>query len=963
LADAVPAALPLDDLPEILRDPVSRWWERAVELEPLREGYLDLPAGLRAELPRVVACSEFVGAVLLRDPQALAWFAVHEAPSRAVAASRDFERQAAAASGDAEWHLRLWRRREMLRIAWRDIVGRAGVLESLRAVSELADACIRAAAVAAARRLEPVFGKPRTSAGEPVPFIVVAMGKLGGRELNFSSDVDLVLLFAHAGETDGPRGVDNQEYFLRLGREFVRLLDMRTEDGFVFRVDLRLRPFGDSGPLVVSLPALEEYLQQHGRDWERYAWIKSRPIVGAGAYANTYREYVRPFVYRRYLDFGVFESLREMKVLIAREVARSDREHDLKLGKGGIREIEFIVQSFQLVRGGNDRRLQNSALLEVLPLLAGSKLLSAAAVAELTQAYLLLRWAENALQMIRDEQAHSLPQSEADRARVASSLRMRDWPHALGQLDRARSNAARQFDALIFGAVEPQRTEPGLDLDWLAGADTRIEEELAQRGFPAEEIAAVAANLKTYAQAAPYRKLDEVGRRRLHGIMSSLLVAAAARPHPATVIARMLRIIEAIGARSSYLALLQEQPPALERLIEVCALSGFLARQVAEFPLLLDELIDPKVFDELPSRADFVQELAARTERLPADEPERHVEGLRQFQKAAVFAVALADLTGRLPLMSVRDRLTDIAELIVQRCVDLAWEQMTAAHGVPYCGDSDAASRVVQVAVAGYGKLGGFELGYGSDLDLVFLHDSHGEIQHTRGERSIDNGLFFLRLGQRIVHLLTMHSAAGRLYEVDMRLRPNGKGGFLMTGIDAFERYQHDDAWTWEHQALLRARAVAGSEALRERFESARRRALCVDVRRENLRVDVMEMRARMRRELSLARPGEFDIKQDAGGIADIEFLVQYWVLGAAHRFPALVRYTDNIRQLEGLAHFKVIEAATAQWLMDTYRDYRSTLHRLSLESANERVVPADDFAEKRARVRAIWQETFAAPA
>jgi glutamate-ammonia-ligase adenylyltransferase len=541
-------------------------------------------------------------------------------------------------------------------------------------------------------------------------------------------------------------------------------------------------------------------------------------------------------------------------------------------------------------------------------------------------------------------------------------LRMGDWPQALVQLERARNCAARQFEALIFGAGDGQKTDPGLNLGWLASDEARIDEDLAQRGFQPGDIAAVTATLEAYARAAPYRKLDEAGRRRLHGIMGSLLTAAAARPHPATVISRVLRIIEAIGARSSYLALLKEQPPALERLIEVCALSGFLARQVAEFPLLLDELIDPKVFEELPSREGFVQELAARTERLPTDEPERHVEGLRQFQKAAVFAVALADLTGRLPLMTVSDRLTDIAELIIQCCVDLGWDQMTAAHGVPYCGDSEANVRVVQVAVAGYGKLGGLELGYGSDLDLVFLHDSSGEIQHTRGERSIDNGVFFLRLGQRIVHLLTMHSAAGRLYEVDMRLRPNGKGGFLMTGIDAFERYQHDDAWTWEHQALLRARAVAGSEALRERFESARRRALCVDVRRENLRVEVMEMRARMRRELSRAGPGEFDIKQDAGGIADIEFLVQYWVLGAAHRHPALVRYTDNIRQLEGLAHFKVIANETAQWLMDTYRDYRSALHRLSLESANERVVPGDEYAEKRARVQAIWRETFAAP-
>jgi glutamate-ammonia-ligase adenylyltransferase len=391
----------------------------------------------------------------------------------------------------------------------------------------------------------------------------------------------------------------------------------------------------------------------------------------------------------------------------------------------------------------------------------------------------------------------------------------------------------------------------------------------------------------------------------------------------------------------------------------VCAISGFLSRQIADFPLLLDELIDPKVFDELPSRQGFVMELAARTERLLTDDPDRQVEALRQFQKVAVFTVALADLTGRLPLMKVSDRLTDIAELIVQCCVDLAWQQMTAVCGIPFCGDDEEHLRRVTVAVVGYGKLGGFELGYGSDLDLVFLHDSRGEIQRTKGERPLDNGIFFLRLGQRIVHLLTMHSAAGRLYEVDMRLRPNGKGGFLMTGIDAFERYQRQDAWTWEHQALLRARSVAGDTNLREAFETARRRVLGAALHRDTLRTDVKEMRLRMRRELSKAIPGQFDIKQDAGGIADIEFLVQYWVLAAAHVNPVLLTHSDNIRQLEGLAAAGVLEPATAQWLTDAYIGYRSVLHHLSLEGPAERVVDAAPYAATRARVVEIWRATF----
>jgi glutamate-ammonia-ligase adenylyltransferase len=827
------------------------------------------------------------------------------------------------------------------------------VTETLHALSDFADASIRAAASAAHLHLQAVFGKPRNANAAQVPLIVLGMGKLGGRELNFSSDIDLVFLFSEKGQTDGPREVENEEYFNRLGRELIRLLDVRNEDGFVFRVDMRLRPFGDSGPLVVSLASLEDYLQENGRDWERYAWIKARPIVGLDAYSPAYQEFVRPFVYRRYLDFGVIESLRDMKALIAREVSRRELDQHLKLGRGGIREIEFIVQSMQLVRGGSDRRLQNASLLEVLPMLAGSKLMSPADIAELTDAYFVLRKAENALQLIRDEQTHSLPAEAIDRARLSLNMGLPDWPASSASIDAARDHVARQFEALLFGAPDKQHRHDETGADWLASDDAKIDEELENSGFPHGEIAAAAATLEAYRHAASYRRLDEAGRRRLHVILGRVLKAAAQLPKPAIVVQRVLRVLEAIGTRSSYFALLKEQSAALNRLIEVCAISGFLSRQIADFPLLLDELIDAKAFDELPSRQSFVLELAARTERLPADDPERQVEALRQFQKVAVFTVALADLTGRLPLMKVSDRLTDIAELIVQRCMNLAWQQMIEIYGIPYCGDQAANLRQVRVAVAGYGKLGGLELGYGSDLDLVFLHDSSGEIQQTAAARPLDNGVFFLRLGQRIVHLLTMHSAAGRLYEVDMRLRPNGKGGFLMTGIDAFERYQRQDAWTWEHQALLRARAVAGA------FEAVRRSTLCVAVHRDTLRTDVKEMRMRMRRELSKAGAGQFDIKHDAGGIADIEFLVQYWVLAAANAHPDLLTYTDNIRQLEGLAAVGVLERATAQWLTDAYIGYRTVLHHLSLEGQGDRVLQQEPYVKTRARVVEIWRETF----
>jgi glutamate-ammonia-ligase adenylyltransferase len=932
------------DIPAPLRGSVERFWERAT----------GVPQDQHAALSRAIAGSEFIAASLIQDPGALAWVLRHDAPQAAAAGNAAYELEVTGAQ--AERVLREWRRREMLRIAWRDIAGRADVVETLHAVSDLADACIRAAARAAREVLEPVFGHLAAD------LIVIGMGKLGGRELNFSSDVDLIFLYPPAGETTGPRVIASDDYFNRLGRELIRLLDMRTEDGFVFRVDMRLRPFGDSGPLAVSVASLEDYLQEHGRDWERYAWIKARPIVGAEYYSQVYASAVRPFVFRRYLDFGVFESLRAMKALIERDVARRELDQDLKLGSGGIREIEFIVQSLQLVRGGSDRRLQSAALLELLPLLADSRLIGAVEIDELRAAYLILRKAENALQMIRDAQVHSIPEDPVDRARLAWNMGEPGWNRARERIDAARDAVARIFESQLFGAPQAGRRAEEAGAAWLDSPQAAIADELAVFGLPPSALPDIAALLEAYRQAAPYRRLDEVGHRRVHVILDRLLKAAAQQVEPATVVRRVLRVIEAIGARASYLALLKEQPPALDRLIEICAISGFLAGQIADFPLLLDELIDAKAFDTLPSRATFVAELAARTERLPSADEERQVEALRQFQKIAVFNVALADFTARLPLMRVSDRLTDIAELIVERCTHLAWSQMTAVYGVPYCGEDEQVLRPVAIAVAAYGKFGGLELGYASDLDLVFLHDSRGAMQITRGDKPLDNSVFLLRLGQRIVHLLTMHSAAGRLYEVDMRLRPNGKSGFLMTGIDAFERYQMQEAWTWEHQALLRARAVAGDAALCGSFEAARRAILGSAVRRDTLRADVAGMRMRMRRELSHGSRGahpRFDIKQDAGGIADIEFLVQYLVLANADRHPQLLVFTDNVRQLEGLAAAGVLDTDTALLLTGTYVEYRRVLHHLSLEVEGEPVVDAAPFESMRAAVRAIWQAVF----
>jgi len=918
-----------------------------------------------SSLPVVWACSDFVAEACLRDAGLLPWLL---GAHRLLQGVTDESLQADLTAGldpsgdDAHFmdELRRFRRRQLVRIAWRDIAGFADVETVLAELSLLADVCIRAACHRAGAALAARHGVPRGEGGQPLELMVLGMGKLGGGELNFSSDIDLVFLFPEHGETDGPRPLEHEEYFARLGRRVAQLLGTVTAEGFVYRVDLRLRPFGDSGPQIVSFDAFEDYLQQHGRDWERYAYVKARPVHGAAPFLELYRNVLRPFVFRRYLDFSVFESLREMKELIAREVERRELRDNVKLGPGGIREIEFIVQAFQLIRGGGKPALQTRRLLEALPLLAGQKLLPASAVEELGDSYRFLRRVENRLQERNDEQTHDLPQDATGRARLALAMGATDWASLAAELELHRHRVSGHFRALIIGPGEPGAVdatdraletvlEPQLD-------DARRCEVL--RLARIDDVTGVLDRLNVLRESTYYRRLDETGRRRLHTLLPSLLKGVAGGDGEAVALGRLLHVVELIGGRTVYLALLNENAVARRRLVELCAHSQFLTDQIAAFPLLLDELLDERLFETVPSRAEFEQDLRARMDGAETDDPEHQVDLLRQFQRVAAFRVAVPDLTGRLPLMKVSDRLTDIAELICAEAVKLAWGQIAERHGVPQYGPDESHLCDAGLVVVAYGKFGGIELGYGSDLDLVFLHDSTGEVQRTSGPKVVDNGVFFLRLVQRLVHVLSVHTAAGRLYEVDTRLRPSGKGGLLVQGLQGFGDYQRAEAWTWEHQALLRARVVAGNPALRERFEALRRDILRFAVRRATLREDVRGMRERMRAELSKSGPGQFDLKQDAGGITDIEFLAQYWTLHWAERYPELVTYSDNIRQLESLASADIVPQATVDVLTGAYRAYRQRMHHLSLEAAGN-VVSADEFREVRAAVTAIWDATM----
>ncbi len=913
---------------------------------------------------RVWTCSEYVANTCIRDPRLLSELIrdgrLCERADEAWVAREVRKRVIASEEQEAMSELRRLRRRHMVRIAWRDIAGWASLDETLRDLSALADACVRYAYEYAYAACVRRYGTPKGAESNlEQPMMILAMGKLGGGELNYSSDIDLVLLYPEEGETDGARSVDNAEFFLRVAQKTVQMLATPTVDGFVYRVDLRLRPFGDSGRVALSTASFEHYLQQHGRDWERYAYVKARPLTALEHFDDLYNEAIRPFVYRRYLDFGVFESLRDMKAMIAREVERRELRDNIKLGPGGIREIEFIVQAFQLIRGGSDKRLQSRSLREVLPLLVGQRLLRKEAVSDLDAAYRFLRLVENRLQQWNDEQTHQLPEEAHARERLAFAVGRASWSALEAELTMHRERVSQHFAQTIFGPVsdgdETVGRAPAFDLE--AGPEDR---DRALKAFGFADTSEIAAQLERVAASAYFRRQDETGRRRLRELLPKLLPVIASTETPAVTLTRTLKILESIGGRTTYIALLNENTAAMRRLAHLCAQSQFLADQIAAQPLLLDELIDERLVDEAPSREQFATDLAARRALMQTEDPERQVELLRQFQSAAIFRVAVADLIGGLPLMKVSDRLTDIAELIVNEALALAWAQITARHGVPRCVDASGQSRTPTMIVVAYGKLGGLELGYGSDLDLVFLHDSTGDEQRTDGASPVDNTVFFQRLGQRLVHLLTVHTAMGRLYEVDTRLRPSGNRGLLVQSLAAFREYEFQEAWTWEHQSLLRARAIVGDSRLCAEFEGARIEVLRKAVKRDDLKEAVRNMRARMRENLSKAKPGQFDLKQDPGGVADLEFLVQFWMLKWADRYPEIVTFSDNIRQLESLASGNLVPQTTVDFLVDTYRTYRHRLHRLSLDGAKN-IVSAEEFVNERRGVIDIWEREIMA--
>jgi len=918
-------------------------------------------------LESVFAFSDFVARSCIRDPALLAKLAENgalEQKKRDNEYSDTLDSQLGHVKDSTllAGLLRRFRRAEMVRIAWRDLAGWADLTETMEDLSALADACIGYARDFLHFRLRDTYGFPADDNGEEQTLVVLGMGKLGARELNFSSDVDLIFAYPGSGNTKGAKkSITNEQFFIRLARQFIKVIGANTADGIVFRVDMDLRPYGESGPLVLSFDAMVDYYERQGREWERYAWIKARSIADKNGAGKHLLEALRPFVYRRYLDFGVFESLRKMKRKIALEVARREMAGHIKLGPGGIREIEFFAQVFQLLRGGVTPVLQQRRIQKIIPLMADEGFIKKPVCNAMLAAYEFLRRVENRLQAYQDQQCHDLPCDPPGRLRLAASMGFDDSDAFNRRLQAHRENVEHQFRLLLEiddshpSGSDTAESDARMEMVWNnpENADSS-ESVLAAAGF--EEPRAVIKRLDDLQYCRATQSLSAKGRDWLDKLMPRILRLTGQSEQPDQTLNRITDLVKAIEQRINYLALLLENPTVLTHLIKLANASPWIITFLSRHPVLLDELLDPRTLYAPPEKEELEQELKKRSDTIADDDLEEQIETLCIFKQIQVLRVAAADVTGALKLMRTSDYLTEIATTVLEAVLDMAWRNLVHKHGKPGCFWDTAPCEPGFVVIA-YGKFGGIELGYGSDLDLVFLHaGTPGKTEG--GVRPLDNAQFFARLGQRVVHILTAHTRAGRLYETDMRLRPSGNSGLLVCHIDAFQEYQMNQARTWEHQALIRARPICGDKHMAQGFKRIRNAVLTQPRDETKLKAAVSDMRRQLRQGQLNQPKGLFDLKQGVGGIVDIEFIVQYLVLSNAYRHAILAKWTDNVRLLETLTDTRILDADSARFLKDAYLTWRLTVHRLNLQEKPALAANAK-CAELRRKVKDIWASLF----
>lgn len=912
-----------------------------------------LDAGQQQQIKTVLGLSDYVATQICRHPQWMTHLLARRTSGEAQGYLPELAAQLAGISNEdvAKKCLRDFRNRWLSTLAFRDFLSLSSLETSLTDISALAEALIIGARDWVYQQLCAQYGTPCDRQGNPQSLLILGMGKLGGGELNFSSDIDLIFVFPEHGETcGGRRELDNQQFFTRMGQKLVNLLDQVTMDGFVFRVDMRLRPYGESGPLVVSSTAFEDYYQEQGRDWERYAMVKARVLGPETADGKALQEMLRPFVYRRYIDFSAIEALRKMKQLISREVRRRQLEGNIKLGAGGIREVEFVVQSFQLIRGGREPSLRRQSIYAALDTLKALGQLDARAIDELKRSYSLLRRVENLLQAINDKQTQTLPPAdglgELDWQRLCHAMQSASPAELKDDIDQAMADIHRHFKATVGGDEEESEKEHWTAALWHEYQDDEARAMLSGHGINDEKLWPV---LSQWRENTSRKPIGPRGRDTLDRLMPKLLEDLFAHTAPCDAFAPVSKVLDKILTRTTYLELLCENPGARQQLISLCCISPWIAEQLSRFPMLLDELIDPvQLYDTTPLD-DYPAELRQALLRVPDDDMEQQMEALRQFKLSQQLKIAAADVTGILPVMQVSDHLTYLAQAIIEQVVQQAWQQVASRHGEP----AHLTQGQMGFAVVGYGKLGGIELGYGSDLDLVFLHNAPAGVQ-TNGDRQIDASHFYLKLAQRILHLFSTRTVSGELYEVDMRLRPSGSSGLLVSEIENFGEYQAKEAWTWEHQALVRSRLVYGDQQLAERFTAIRHQVLSQSRDNDELAKAVREMRIKMREHLLKVKAGDFDLKQSAGGIADIEFIAQYLVLANSHNKPALTTWSDNVRIYEDLAELEILSAKDAECLTRVYCLLRDESHRLTLQGLAAEV-PLEQVDESAALVEQIY--------
>ncbi|UIN22801.1 bifunctional [glutamate--ammonia ligase]-adenylyl-L-tyrosine phosphorylase/[glutamate--ammonia-ligase] adenylyltransferase [Herbaspirillum frisingense] len=829
----------------------------------------------------------------------------------------------------------------------RDLDGRADLAEVVATMTGFADFAVQTHLAALMQEQTALYGQPiGEESGRPQEMIVLGMGKLGGGELNVSSDIDLIFVYPEDGDTRaeaGQKSLSNHEFFVRLGKKLIGALAEITEDGFTFRVDMALRPNGNSGPLVASFNMVEEYLVRQGREWERYAWTKARALTGTPEDIATLEAISRPFIFRRYLDFGSIDALRSMHGQIRAEVKRQealhpDRSNNVKLGRGGIREIEFTSQVFQLIRGGRDVELRDRSTRITLRTLAAKELLAPEVVQQLLDAYSFLRDLEHRLQYLEDAQTHTLPVNPDDLLLVAQMMGYPDSAALLHELEGQRAIVAAQFDAIF---ADKQSGESEADGPAVSVSENDNLEGLADAlrlvGFPEDDVEDGARRLHLTWQSPRMQSLPEASRNRLNTVINNCLpLLAALHYDELPALGRLLDFLEAIARRAAYLALLTEYPYALQRLVRMIGASGWAATYLTRHPLLLDELLDDRNLKAASDWAAFADNCRRQLATAEGD-TERQLDILRELHHAEQFRLLAQDLEGDLSVEKLADELSALADVLVQVTIEAVWRTITQRH-----------REVPQFAVIAYGKLGGKELGYASDLDVVFLYDDDDQ----------EAPALYAKLAQRFITWMTSHTPAGTLFDIDIALRPDGASGLLVSPLSAFEKYQLNAAWIWEHQALTRARFCAGDSAIGERFEALRERVLRQPRDADKLEEEVLSMRRRMR-DAHPNRSMMFDLKHDEGGMIDIEFMVQYLVLRHACDHPQLTGDIGNIALLKLAAQLGLIDALMADEAANAYRLFRKLQHQIRLQGSDRAHIDAIRVEHERACVIRLWQQVF----